>query len=520
MVSTLQHPRPARAGDAAPAATVEDKLPVRPKRPRARAAAAAAAPPPAAIAGELDTAPLHLFELSELNVRKTYAQDEVAEMAESLARHGQLQNLVAVPTDGGKLAVIAGGRRLRGLWQLREQGRVTPDHPVSVRLAAPEEGRETSLVENVTRVALNPVDEIRAYRAIVDDHAADPDPVLTCARRQGVARAHVERMLRLDDLAPDILEALGTGRIELAAAQAYGTTGDRALQVQVFAAEERREFGPKHKPGAIREAIRGRSYPADVPAARYVGLDAYRSAGGRVDRDLFFGADDGELLRDPALLDRLARDKATAELPARADESGLASGVLVNGFVASPGVPKPPATHMYGAFTLDQLPPAVRAAAIGVYTLAGDGSGLELHRIMVPIVDPTPAPAAAERPAAAEPPARVGAPPPRPLGALPARLDDRTPAETMADLREQSIRRRAAGLAARAIAVAALPPDRIVEPNVDEDRDEMVELADNGDLLVMILMRIHPDELEAQRATAAAELDADDSGGGWRLGSR
>ena len=520
-LSTLERRRQARAATPPPIETVDGMLPTRRKRHRLSIASQKPAPvtsTPIAQSSSIDTAPLSMFELSELNVRKSYDQRELEEMARDLELRGQLQNLVAITTDSGKLAVIAGGRRLRAFWMLQEQGKVSADHLIAFMLAPAEDGRETSLAENVTRVALNPVDEITAYAQIVADHADQPDPIAYCASRQGVTRSHVDRMLRLADLPPEILDALRVGRVDIHAAQAYGTTSDRAAQLQVFHAEERREFGIKHVARTIRDNLRGRSYPVSIPQAVYVGLDAYIAAGGRTDRELFFGDDQGERLLDPSLLDQLAVVKATAALPELTKADGLKAGLLTSGFNPIPAWPKPPATHIRSALALAQIPPEIRAETIGVYNLAQDGSGLELAGVMTPVAMPAPARAAAppvehSLPEAAPRPTLA----PAPIAALPPRRTAETADECMARLRDQAIRRRAATLAARALATTALAFDRVVMDDPDQGFDvfhEPIEVAENGDILVTVQLRLHPDELQAQLVTAAEEVDADPAGGG------
>lgn len=498
---------------------LDRQLPTRPKKPRAKPSRPAGAEPAASRAGTHlaaamhFTAPLRLFELSDLNVRKSYDPAGIADMANDLALRGMKQNLVAIPSPqgGGRLAVVAGGRRLRGWWRLLDEGRASPDQEIAYLLEEPGTARETSLAENVQKEALNPADEVEAFASVVADHAADPDPILHCATRFGKSRRYVEQQLRLADLAIDILDALRAGRIDLDAARAYATFGDHDAQLTVFYQEDRREHGVRHSARNIRETMRGRSYPAEIAQALYVGLDAYRAAGGRVDRELVLGADDGERLLDPALLDDLARRKATAALPACAAADGLASGVLTLSFVPSPNWPRPPATHVQRpGVHPDQLDDALRASAIGVYNIAPDGSGLELVGLMTAIALPARTPAAASPPPVPAPPLLGQTIPINRSPPIAARIERDESAEAyLARTRAHEVRRRAALLAARAIVTAALPEDRLVLGDSD-DYFESLETGEDGDVLVMIQVKVHPAELEAMRAEAEAAIDADE----------
>jgi ParB family chromosome partitioning protein len=188
---------------------------------------------------------------------------------------------------------------------------------------------------------------------------------------------HVEQRLRLAALAPGILDALRVGKISLDAAKAYAGIADQKVQLQVFEAEESKEqhrLGWGHSPIAIRDAINGRVYTPEHKAVRFVGLDAYIAAGGRVERDLFFGAEDRELLLDPAIVDRLAEEKAEAEAARLAQAAGFGQGATKSWLAPRHAEPKAPA----GFQAVYREPPAdVRAEAVQAFEIAEDGSGLK-----------------------------------------------------------------------------------------------------------------------------------------------
>jgi ParB family chromosome partitioning protein len=518
MLSQQERRRQIRAATP-PATPTREELPIRKKR-RAKAAATPPAPPKVQrlvsqvrVTTGMEVAPLVLFQLSELNSRKVYSDDQVKEMAGLIEQWGVQQNLLVVPLEEGELGVVAGGRRLRALWLLREQGKIGDTFEVPFQLARTEDGRELSLMENVSRVALTPVEEIECYARIVAEHQQERDPLLYCANRQGVTRAHVEGMIRLGQLAAEILDALRDGRIDIAAARAYATTTDVEAQRTVFAAEERRSFAP-HKPAEIRSARRMRSYPADGAEALYVGLDAYHAAGGVSAPELFMGADGGERLVDRALLGRLARAKAELEADVCAIEQGLTGGVLVSVFSAGASWPRcAPGFVSQPGINPEGLQPEVRAASIGVYNLAGDGSGLVREGLMTPMTLPRSAPPV-ELPSD-PPPAR---PPAALLPRLPRLPADHQPEVEMEQLRARSadrranlIEQRAAMLAARALATAALTEERIAPDDgaiCYHVRHEPVEASPDGDVWVTIQVRVSRDELDAQRNSAAADVDA------------
>jgi ParB family transcriptional regulator, chromosome partitioning protein len=466
---------------APPPVVTTEQLPARPAK-RASRAKAPEATMPAPI-------PFQLVELknlrrSDLNVRTTGADEDIKSLAADIEVHGVLQNLSVVPAKLGAKTydVVAGGRRLAALHHLLDEHKINGEYLVPVRIHQPEDGRSTSLAENLHRVAMNPADEYLAYAAIVADHSDEPDPLAYCARRFSVSRSHVEQRLRLADLAPEILEALRQNRVGADAAKAYASFNDHTLQLQVFNAEEKRSYGTKHDPRAIRDAMKSKTYPEDCSAARYVGLDAYRAAGGRTDRELFMGDDQGERLLDPSLLDRLAREKATGELPAAAKRDGFASGLLTMGFNAYPAWPPAPSGYVRGsAVAFVDLSAEQRSDMIGVYTL-------EMGELKI---------AGYYRPSAIE---RSQPTPSIDWAAQRAK-------ERHDDLVLLHAARKAVRLEDLPIASVAFYPDDddpycAFEPVHDEEGNE------TDDIYVIVRVLVKADEIEANRAQAEAEVAA------------
>src|SRR3546814_6023091 len=101
------------------------------------------------------------LSLSKDNVRKSNRDADLDSLADNIAAHGLLQNLVVTPLKkAGHFTVKAGGRRLRALQRLIDSGRLAGDHEVQVLVLEDDAGSaEASLAENFHRVAMNPADE-------------------------------------------------------------------------------------------------------------------------------------------------------------------------------------------------------------------------------------------------------------------------------------------------------------------------------------------------------------------------
>jgi ParB family transcriptional regulator, chromosome partitioning protein len=339
--------------------------------------------------------PLNLLILSGLNVRTTERDADVAALAEDIAARGLKQNLVVTPahfttgdadevSDGAEWAyryeVVAGGRRLQALRLLAAGGRLAEDHPVPCMLEQRGEARETSLSENLHRVAMNPADEFEAFAAIVGQLEADGTPrdeaVATCARRFGATARHVEGRLRLAALAPEILQALRENAIGLESAKAYAGTEDHGLQMKVFAAQAKSNWKP-HDPASVRQDLRGDTIPLDDPRMKFVGIEAYRAAGGRTEAEMFMGTDGEERALDGKLLDQLVKVQAEPLIPAMAKADGVKEGLYAPGIGNLARWPKAPEGMERQGYWEEAPSKTARKKWVGIYALNYTGEEIE-----------------------------------------------------------------------------------------------------------------------------------------------
>lgn len=335
--------------------------------------------------------PLTTLCLSRLNVRHTERDADIAALAEDIAARGLKQNLVVVPAHfstgeaeadwDNKWEVIAGGRRYQAMQLLVADGRLPADHEVPCLIEDRTDASETSLSENLHKVAMNPADEFAAFHAIVTQrekqHADTRDAAIAhCAKRFGKTVRHVEGRLRLATLAPEILDALRGDRITLDAAKAYALTTDHDLQRRVFAAREKDKYSG-HKPEIIRYDIRGRTLPLDAPLVTFVGLVTYQAEGGRIEGEMFMGSEGQQRVVDVPLLEKLAAKIAGEAIPALAKQEGFKSGVFTKGVGHHAQLPKAPEGYERAWDYGDAPSKAKLKKSIAVYAVNQDGTGLE-----------------------------------------------------------------------------------------------------------------------------------------------
>ena len=254
----------------------------------------------------LQTVKLSQLRLSPLNVRRV-KPSQIDQLAADIAAHGQLQNLI-VYAEEGQFMVAAGGRRYRALKQLQKARTIASSHGVAVDVRDKAEAVELSLAENVQREDMHVADAVIAYGDL-RQRGLSPEDI---AARFGVALSYVTKVLRLSALHPNTLKSLARDEIGMEAAQALTLTGDHDRQLEAL----------KHcgnNAHQIRRMLTDEKIGTASSLFRFIGLDAYRGAGGSITADLFAEEGNG-YADDPALVETLAMARlAEIEADYRAD---------------------------------------------------------------------------------------------------------------------------------------------------------------------------------------------------------
>jgi ParB family chromosome partitioning protein len=128
---------------------------------------------------------------SPLQPRKNFAPEALAELVESIRQHGIIQPLV-VRNVGGKHELIAGERR----WRAAQEAGLA-QAPIITRVATDLEVLELSLIENLQRADLNPIEEAQAYSRLANEFGMRQEDI---AQKVGRSRAAVANSMRLLDL--------------------------------------------------------------------------------------------------------------------------------------------------------------------------------------------------------------------------------------------------------------------------------------------------------------------------------
>lgn len=184
---------------------------------------------------------------------------------------------------------------------LARKKRIAADYEVPCLLVADASARTVSLAENVQRENMHPADQFAAFAALVKEGR----PIEDIAADFGVSPLVVQRRLKLANVSPRLMADYRAGGVTLEQLMALTITDDHAAQEAAF-------YGApewQRSPSKLRERLTEREIDAAHALVRFVGLDAYRQAGGGIRRDLFAEGDAGTYLTDTAVLETLVRDK-------------------------------------------------------------------------------------------------------------------------------------------------------------------------------------------------------------------
>jgi ParB family chromosome partitioning protein len=172
-----------------------------PQRPAAQAAPAQAPPSD----GKPLELPVGAIERNPFQTRTSFDQEKLNELAQSIAASGVVQPIVVRALPAGRYQLITGERR----WLASKQaGKATI--PAIVRSVSDEQAMEMTIVENLQRADLNPIEQARAYLRLANDFHMTQEQM---AVRTGKERASVANFLRLLKLPEPIQHKVESGAL-------------------------------------------------------------------------------------------------------------------------------------------------------------------------------------------------------------------------------------------------------------------------------------------------------------------
>lgn len=125
--------------------------------------------------------------------RKTFDEDKLLELSESIKKHGVIEPIVVVKRDG-YYQIIAGERR----WRASKMAGIK-EVPVRIMDLTEEEIVQISLIENIQREDLNPIEEALAYKQLIDQFGYKQDEVAEIVSKSRTVITNSMRLLKLDE---------------------------------------------------------------------------------------------------------------------------------------------------------------------------------------------------------------------------------------------------------------------------------------------------------------------------------
>ena len=136
--------------------------------------------------------------------RKVFDQDSLQELAESIKMYGVIQPIVVTEKEG-YYSIIAGERR----WRAAKIAGLT-EIPAIVRDNDEKKNKEISLIENIQREDLNPVDKALGIKSLIDEYQLKQEEI---AKILGKSRSGIANSIRILNLSPRVLDLAKEGKL-------------------------------------------------------------------------------------------------------------------------------------------------------------------------------------------------------------------------------------------------------------------------------------------------------------------
>lgn len=201
--------------------------------------------------------------------RKIFDEDALAELADSIAKHGVIQPLLVRPMPDGSYQLVAGERR----WRASRMAGLT-EVPVVIKELSDDEAMALALIENLQREDLNAIEEAQGIKALMDTLSLTQDEA---AERVGKSRPAVANALRLLKLPDSVIALVSDGKLSPGHARALLgfkdeqdiiETADLIIEKELTVRDVEKLVKKRNKePKAEKPAARRASYYDEVELA-------------------------------------------------------------------------------------------------------------------------------------------------------------------------------------------------------------------------------------------------------------
>ena len=167
------------------------------------------------------------IKLSDIDVdpgqpRKTFENQSLEQLSQSIIEHGVLQPIVLMPNGIGRYTIIAGERRFRAA---RMAG--LTEIPAIVKDVSTQSAKEIALIENLQREDLDPVEIAYGYKSLMESFNLTQDEI---SQKLSIPRSSIANSLRILNLPEDILQLVKEDKVSLGHAKVILSVGEESLQ--------------------------------------------------------------------------------------------------------------------------------------------------------------------------------------------------------------------------------------------------------------------------------------------------
>jgi ParB family transcriptional regulator, chromosome partitioning protein len=167
--------------------------------------------------GSVQMLPVASIEPHPGQPRRSFDEESLNELANSIRMRGLIQPIVVRPR-GGRYQIVAGERR----WRAAQRAQLH-EVPVLVRDFDDVETLEVALLENIQRQDLNAIEEAEAYKRLVEEYGHTQDALGRIVHK---SRSHIANLLRLLDLPPRVRDQVASGALSMGHARALISAAD------------------------------------------------------------------------------------------------------------------------------------------------------------------------------------------------------------------------------------------------------------------------------------------------------
>lgn len=262
--------------------------------------------------GNIQILPLSKVEPREKQPRVIFDEAALAELSDSIREHGLIQPITVRKLPSGYYQIIAGERR----WRASRMAGLS-EVPVRVIKADERLATELALVENLQREDLNPIEEARGYKTLIEEYGLTQEEA---ARRVGKSRPALTNVMRLLALSPEVMRLVEGGVLSAGHARALLAIPSPQLQLSAARTVLQKELSVRKTEALAKKLSQA---PVEAPSVPdIVAVDYLDEAAKTLEKSLgrrvrmaetgkrgrivleYYGADDRE-----ALIERLLKLK-------------------------------------------------------------------------------------------------------------------------------------------------------------------------------------------------------------------